>query len=67
MEAAQACLRLHLSKCNIVGNHMSRLIMLKLTAKETIMILHTKYLLIWMECMVPFITLDSQVAGGSQW
>ena len=26
MEAAQACLSLHLSKCHIVGNHMSRLI-----------------------------------------
>ena len=25
-EAAQACLSLHLSKCHIVGNHMSRLI-----------------------------------------
>ena len=26
MEAAQARLSLHLSKCHIVGNHMSRLI-----------------------------------------
>ena len=26
MEAAQACLSLYLSKCHIVGNHMSRLI-----------------------------------------
>ena len=26
MEAAQASLSLHLSKCHIVGNHMSRLI-----------------------------------------
>ena len=25
-EAAQACLSLHLSKCHIVGNHMSRFI-----------------------------------------
>ena len=25
-EAAQACLILHMSKCNIVGNHMSRLV-----------------------------------------
>ena len=28
-EAAQACLSLHLSKCNIVGIHMSRLILLQ--------------------------------------
>ena len=27
-EAAQACLSLHMSKCHIVGNHMSQLILL---------------------------------------
>ena len=29
---AQARLSLHLSKCHIVGNHMSRLILIKLTS-----------------------------------
>ena len=34
-EAAQALLSLHLSKCHIVGNHMSRLIYIKPLLKRT--------------------------------
>ena len=36
--AAQGCLSLHLSKCHIVGNHMSRLIYLRKVLKNLFLI-----------------------------